>query len=298
MTSHTSNRALTETLRRFVSLVRLEHALFSLPLFISGALLAGPGRFPSWLDWLYIAVAGTSARNLALALNRFIDRHIDSRNPRTSTRELPAGRLNTLQVQFFIALNLVLYAVSAWLIAPICLVLGWIPLAIFTLYPFMKRFTSLCHFGVGAGLAMAPLGGYLAAAKEWPLSVPAWLLAGFTFLWVSGFDIIYATMDETFDRAHGVHSMVAWLGRERALRVSAVLHVIAFAALVGTVQLVLGPTPPVIARIVSGVLLAAAGVLLFLEQRWAEQVNLAFFKVNVWVGAVVLLAVLAARIGG
>jgi len=264
--------------------VRLEHALFSLPLFISGALLAGPGRFPSWLDWLYIAVAGTSARNLALALNRFIDRHIDSRNPRTSTRELPAGRLNTLQVQFFIALNLVLYAVSAWLIAPICLVLGWIPLAIFTLYPFMKRFTSLCHFGVGAGLAMAPLGGYLAAAKEWPLSVPAWLLAGFTFLWVSGFDIIYAQADVEYDRRTGVHSLPARLGGV-AMRVSAALHMGAILALLLLWALYFNhagwlwlPT-------------GAMAVLFYLQHMHSGDIEFAAFRVNTLVGFVMLLFV-------
>lgn len=284
MATQTVRRSLRETLQHYVRLVRLEHALFSLPLFVSGALLAGPGKFPSWLDWLYIAIAGTSARNLALALNRFIDRHIDSRNPRTSRREMPAGKLNSLQVQFFIALNLVLYAASAWLIAPICLVLGWIPLVLFTLYPYMKRFTSLCHFGVGAGLAMAPLGGYLAAAKEWPLSTPAWLLAGFTFLWVAGFDIIYSQADVEYDRRTGVHSLPARLGGV-AMRVSAALHIGAILVLVllwgiyfnhaGWLWL---PT-------------AAMAVLFYLQHMRSGDIEFAAFRVNTLVGFVMLLFV-------
>jgi 4-hydroxybenzoate polyprenyltransferase len=143
-------------------------------------------------------------------------------------------------------------------------------------------------------------------------------LAAFALLWVSGFDIIYATLDEEFDRGHGVHSMVAWLGRARALRVSAVLHLAAFGCLVGAAFTVLAGAvgDPRVGGVVAspgfgsaGLLagpltivatllgLAVAGTLLFLEQRWAENVNLAFFKVNVWVGFVVLGTVLAARLG-
>lgn len=272
------------SLRHYGSLVRLEHALFSLPLFVSGALLAGPGRFPSWLDWLLIAVAGTAARNLALALNRFIDRHIDSGNPRTSARELPAGRLSELQVVSFMALNLVVYAAAAWFIAPICLYLGWIPLLIFGLYPYMKRFTSLCHFGVGAGLAMAPLGGYLAAAKAWPLSVPSWLLAGFTFLWVSGFDIIYAQADVDYDRRTGVYSLPARLGGV-AMRVSAYLHLGAILMLVALWSLYFNhalwlwlPT-------------AAMAVLFYLQHMRSADVEFAAFRVNTVVGFVMLVFV-------
>lgn len=284
MADRSSRRSYSDTLRHYVHLVRLEHALFSLPLFISGALLAGPGRFPSWLDWLLIAIAGTTARNLALALNRLIDRHIDARNPRTSSREMPAGKLNAFQVQLFMAANFILYALSAWLIAPICLVLCWIPLGIFTLYPYMKRFTSLCHFGVGAGLAMAPLGGYLAAAKEWPLSTEAWLLGAFTLLWVSGFDIIYAQADAEFDRRVGVHSLPAKLGGV-AMRVSAALHMGAMLVLVALWSLYFSdafwlwlPT-------------AAMGVLFYLQHMRSGDIEFAAFRVNTLVGFVMLLFV-------
>jgi 4-hydroxybenzoate polyprenyltransferase len=281
MSAQPARRTARETAQHYIRLVRLEHALFSLPLFISGALLAGPARFPSWLDWVLIAVAGTAARNLALALNRFIDRHIDSGNPRTQTRELPAGRLNEAQVAGFIALNLLLYAATAWFIAPICLYLGWIPLAIFALYPYMKRFTALCHLGVGAGLAMAPLGGYLAAAKAWPLSAPAWLLAAFTFLWVSGFDIIYAQADVDFDRRSGVHSLPVRLGG-LALRVSAALHLGAMIVLLLLWALYFNhqswlwlPT-------------AAMAVLFFLQHMRSGDIEFAAFRVNTLVGFVML----------
>jgi len=277
----TTAPSLRNRLQHYVSLVRLEHALFSLPLFISGALLAGRERFPTWLDWLLIAVAGTAARNLALALNRLIDRHIDLHNPRTQKRELPAGKLNELQVAGFIAVNLVIYAAAAWFIAPVCLYLGWIPLALFSLYPFMKRFTSLCHLGVGAGLAMAPLGGYLAAAKSWPLSDAAWLLAAFTWLWVSGFDIIYAQADVDFDRRFGVHSLPVRLGKA-ALRVSAAMHVAAIAVLVILWALYFDSEPWLWLPI------GAMSVLFVLQHLRSHDIEFAAFRVNTLVGFVML----------
>jgi len=172
-----------------------------------------------------------------------------------------------------------------------------VPLAVFAFYPYLKRFTPLCHFGVGLALALAPLAGFAAAhpgLEDWR---PAVSLALFALCWVSGFDVIYATLDEEFDRGHGIHSMVAWLGRERALRVSWALHLLGAAALAVAVVLLLDAAPTRAGgwMLVTGLLFAGALALLYLEQRWAENVNLAFFNTNVWVGFVVLAMVLAAR---
>lgn len=265
----------------YARLVRIEHALFSLPMFVSGALVAGREHFPSWTEWLLIAVAGTAARSLALALNRYIDRHIDAANPRTVMRELPAGRLSPAQVVAFIALSLVAYAVAAWMIAPICFYLSWIPLVVFALYPFMKRFTALCHFGVGAGLAFAPLGGYLAAAKSWPISEPAWLLGLFTLLWVAGFDIIYAQLDLDFDRAEGLHSLPKLLGRG-ALALSAILHA---GAVVVLVSIWVGFFRGNYWLAVPALVMA---LLFIFQHRHAEKVELAAFRINLLVGFVML----------
>jgi 4-hydroxybenzoate polyprenyltransferase len=150
-------------------------------------------------------------------------------------------------------------------------------------------------------LALAPLAGYAAAHPDLAQPAVALWLAAFALAWVSGFDIIYATLDEEFDRAQGVHSMVAWLGRTRALRVSALLHAVAFGCLIAAAAVLwslAGAPKPMWAAPAFGVALAAAGALLILEQRWAEDVNLAFFKVNVVVGFVVLLVVLVTRAAG
>jgi len=284
-------------LRTYASFVRFEHTLFSLPLILAGV-YSTPGAAMTAARWGLVAVAAVGARTSAMTLNRLIDRHHDARNPRTRTRELPSGRMRVTE-----AVGLLVVSTAAYLAA--CAALGsWyvkvavVPFAVFAIYPWLKRFTPLCHVGVGAALALAPLAGYAAAHPDLASPAPALALAAFALCWVTGFDIIYATLDEASDRENGVHSLVVRLGRDRALRVSWALHVVAMAALAWGVWRVATASGAV-----AGGWLAAAGLgvagtvlLLWLEQRWAEDVNLAFFKTNVAVGFVVLASVLAARL--
>jgi 4-hydroxybenzoate polyprenyltransferase len=301
-------------LRTYASFVRFEHTLFSLPLIVAG-IFCVPARAMDATRWALVAIAAVGARTAAMALNRLVDRRLDQLNPRTQVRELPSGAMKLREAFALLFASIAAYLVACALLGSWYLQVSPVPLAVFALYPYLKRFTPLCHFGVGVALALAPLAGFAAAHPNLAEIAPALLLAGFALLWVSGFDIIYATLDESFDRAHRVHSMAAWLGRDRALRVSAVLHVAAFVCLIGAALAVLGvsrshaittghganETLGLLAAgapVATACLLAIAGTLLFLEQRWAENVNLAFFKVNVWVGVVVLAIVLAARTAG
>lgn len=291
-------------MRTYASFVRFEHTLFTLPLILAGIFcVAGPtmglGR------WLWIAVAAVGARTMAMSLNRLIDWRLDALNPRTRTRELPSGRMRLAEAWGLLAVAAAAYLLACWALDPVrlwYLEVAAVPPVVFTLYPYAKRFTPFCHFGVGGGMALAPLAGYAAAhpdlARPWPA---VWLFA-FTLFWGSGFDIIYATLDEASDRANGIRSMVVWLGREKALRVSAWLHA---AAQLCLIPVAAGITRAAGERLVSWAGLVAlvvwlgTGVLLALEQKWAEDVNLAFFKVNVWVSAGVLAMVLVARaLGG
>src|SRR5262245_34673193 len=285
-----------ERLKTYASFVRFEHTLFSLPLLLAGVFSA-PGPALSVARWLVVGVAAIAARSAAMSLNRLIDRRLDQLNPRTSGRELPAGRMRMSEAWGLLLASVAVYlGACAWL-GPWFLRVAAIPLVVFAAYPYLKRFTPFCHFGVGAALALAPLAGYAAAHLPGRVDFGSALwLAGFALCWVSGFDIIYATLDEAFDLEHRVHSMVTHLGRARALRLSAGLHMMAFLCLVGAVRAVLseGPSAPW-AWPASGAALAVAGVLLYLEQRWADDVDLAFFKVNVYVGFASLMAVLLAR---
>jgi len=198
---------------------------------------------------------------------------------------------------------------TPWIIGAVlvCAALGaWylrvavIPLAVFAIYPYLKRWTSLCHLGVGTALALSPLAGYAAAHPDLARPGPALWLAGFALCWVTGFDIIYATLDEAFDREHGVHSLVVRLGRRRALVVSALLHAAAFVcvALAGYGVLHASDHHALWGGWATGELLVGVGLLLLIEQKKSANVDLAFFKVNVWVGFFVLAMVLAARAAG
>jgi 4-hydroxybenzoate polyprenyltransferase len=276
---------LTNRLKSYSRFVKAEHTLFSIPLIFSGAVLAG-GRWPSWRLSGLILAAGFGGRTTAFALNRIIDRKIDARNPRTALRELPQGAMHVIEAWGVLAVGLGIYLAAAAAIAPICLYASPLPVAVFVLYPYLKRVTPFAHFGVGLADALAPLGGWVAVTKAVLPIVPGLLLALFTFFWVSGFDIIYATMDETFDRSEGLHSMPAWLGSETALRVSAWMHMLAFGCLCVLYQWMLQ-------SVLALICLMAVGGLLYWEHRESHNVNLAFFKINAILGFVVLGLVLA-----
>lgn len=274
----------TQTMKRFFSFVKIEHTLFSLPLIYSGALLASPGSIPPWEVLAWILLAATGARTVAFALNRIIDRRLDARNPRTASRDLPSGRMNVPDALLVLAAGLVLYFGSAALLSAFCLLLSPIPLVIFLVYPLMKRFTPLAHFGVGLGLAMGPLGGWFAVSPSFGNLLLPGLLSTFTLFWVAGFDIIYSTLDEEFDRKESLFSFPSRFGRVRALQWSAVFHGVAFgllAALFAVSPLSLLALP----------LLLLTGYLLYLEQRKAKDVELAFFRINAVAGMAVFLMV-------
>ena len=274
--------------RTYARFVKIEHALFSLPLILAGALLAAPGGFP-WATLGWIALAGTGARTAALALNRLLDRAIDARNPRTRVRELPSGAMSVAEGWAVALAGALAYAFAAAQLNPLCLLLSPVPLLVFALYPLLKRVTPLCHFGVGAALALSPLGGYLAVVPDLGAALrEAGPLALFTLGWVAGFDLIYATLDVEFDRAHGVHSLPAALGTGRALWVSRACHAVAFAALAFW-ALARWPSAWVAGA------LALVGLGLAWQQRKADDVDLAFFRINAGLGFIVLLVVLAGQ---
>lgn len=273
-------KILVDRFQSYSRFVKIEHTLFSVPLLFSGALLANH-RLPPWPLWALILGAGLGARTAAFSLNRIIDRHIDRRNPRTAHRELPQGTLTLTEAWGIFAAGTLLYETCAWAIAPICFYLSPIPLLIFVIYPYLKRWTPLAHFGVGLADAMAPLGGWMAVTQSFHPFWPGFWLALFTFFWVSGFDIIYATLDEKFDRDEGLHSWPAEWGSEQALRLSGLLHMAAFGALVVLYQHHLRSP-------IAFITLAAIGVLLYLEHMLADDVELAFFKINAVLGFGVL----------
>jgi len=261
--------------RLFASLVKIEHTVFALPFAYIGAFLA-VDRIPSAHDLLWITVAMIGARSLAMALNRLIDARIDARNPRTAGRELPRGALSAGQVVLFCALSLVVFLVAVFQLAPIVHWLWPIPVAGFVLYPYLKRWSSLSHFWLGAVDGLAPLGAWAAITNSLPWE--AWTLGGAVALWVAGFDLLYALFDLDFDRGQGLHSVPARFGVAAAFHSARACHAATVLLLALT-----GVGLPVGAFYWTGV--AAVAALLLYEHslvspRDWKRLDMAFFTMN------------------
>ena len=195
--------------RLFARLVKLEHTVFALPFAYTGAFLAYHD-VPSAHDLLWITVAMLGARTLAMGVNRLVDAEIDARNPRTAGRELPAGLLSRVQVGALCLGALVLFLVAVLQLDPVVRWLWPIPVALFVVYPYLKRVTWLCHLWLGLSLGLAPVGAWLAVAGTAPWE--AWLLGAAVALWVAGFDMFYALYDLEHDRAEGLQSWATRFG--------------------------------------------------------------------------------------
>jgi 4-hydroxybenzoate polyprenyltransferase len=207
--------------RLYYRLVKFEHTIFALPFAYVGAFLA-VGGVPSAHDLLWITVAMVGARSLAMALNRLIDARIDAANPRTAARELPSGALTKLAVVAFCVLSLAVYVVAVWQLDPLVRWLSPIPVAAFVVYPYLKRFTWLCHLWLGAVDGLAPVGAWAAIKGELPWQ--AWALGAAVAAWVAGFDLFYALFDVDVDREQGLHSWVTRFGEHGAFTGARVLH--------------------------------------------------------------------------
>jgi 4-hydroxybenzoate polyprenyltransferase len=203
--------------------LRIEHTLFALPFAYVGAVLAARGLpTPHQLVWITLAVLG--ARTAAMAANRYFDREIDARNPRTVRRALPSGTLAPSVVVGAAIAGLLLLGVAAFELNPLCFALVPVAVAGIALYPFCKRFTWGTHFVLGAVDGLAPLGAYIAVAGT--VTLPAILVFIAVTVWVAGFDIIYALMDRDVDLAQALHSIPARFGEEHGRRLPIALHLV------------------------------------------------------------------------
>jgi 4-hydroxybenzoate polyprenyltransferase len=208
--------------RRFASLVKIEHTVFALPFAYIGALLCR-NEIPSAHDLVWITLAMVGARSLAMSINRLVDAEIDARNPRTATRELPSGALTRVQVIVFCALSLALYLIACFQLAPIVRWLAPIPIIGFVVYPYLKRFTWLSHFWLGAVDGLAPVGAWVAITGRLPWE--SWALGLAVAAWIAGFDLFYSLFDREVDLEQGLHSVSARFGVEGAFRGARLLHV-------------------------------------------------------------------------
>jgi 4-hydroxybenzoate polyprenyltransferase len=215
--------------RLYYRLVKFEHTIFALPFAYVGAFLAVDG-VPTAHDLLWITLAMVGARSLAMALNRVIDASIDAANPRTASRELPSGALTQTAVLVFCAAALALYVVAVFELDPLVRWLAPIPVVAFVVYPYLKRFTWLCHLWLGAIDGLAPVGAWAAIKGELPWQ--AWALGAAVAAWVAGFDLFYALFDVDVDLEQGLHSWATRFGERGAFTGARTLHLLTIGLLV------------------------------------------------------------------
>jgi 4-hydroxybenzoate polyprenyltransferase len=216
-------------IKTYGELVMFSHTLFSIPFGLIVMLLAA-GGFPSFRLTFWIFLALISARTAANALNRLVDKDIDARNPRTAGRHMPQGLVNTKEVLLLILACFALLTLSAFMINPLCVVLLPVPIFLFIVYSFTKRFTWACHIVLGTACACAPVGAWIAVTGN--ISWVSLIFGAVVTLWVSGFDIIYGAQDVDFDREENLFSIPSIFGIRNALIISAVFHAIAVLLLV------------------------------------------------------------------
>ncbi|MHA4896638.1 UbiA-like polyprenyltransferase [Pedobacter sp. PWIIR3] len=212
-------------MKKYFSLVLFAHSVFALPFAMIGFFLGvttTDNPF-NWMLLLLVILCMVFARNSAMAFNRYLDRNIDAKNPRTQMRDIPAGKVTAKSALLFVIINCVLFVGTTFFINALCFYLSPVALFVVLFYSYTKRFTALCHLVLGLGLSLAPIGAYIAVTGAFNV-VP--VLYSFAVLfWVSGFDIIYALQDEDFDKQEQLHSIPVALGRRNALMLSVVLHV-------------------------------------------------------------------------
>ncbi len=211
-------------LKTILNFTKIEHTAFSLPLLFTGAWYGGGRRLPDAATMGLIIMAAVGARIFGMACNRIFDRHLDALNPRTRDRELPSGKMSLRQALAVAVSGLGLYLAACILLGGWCLVLAPVPLVALLGYSLLKRFTWLCHLGIGLSLAQAPIGAYIAASDSLALSGEVILFAFFVFTWLSGADVIYALLDIDSDRRHRIYSLPARFGVVRAQQIAAGFH--------------------------------------------------------------------------
>ncbi|MEL7427511.1 MAG: UbiA-like polyprenyltransferase [Bacteroidota bacterium] len=227
---------MAQQLKNYLSLIKFSHTIFALPFALVGYVLGSLSeqQFSAQI-LLLVVLCMVFARSAAMAFNRYLDRDIDEQNPRTKVREIPAGVISARSALAFVIINSLAFWLVTWFINPLCFALAPVALLIILGYSYTKRFTAWCHFVLGLGLALAPVGAFLAVTGHF--SLISVLYGVVVLLWVAGFDIIYALQDRDFDEGLGLQSIPVALGKAGALRLSNFLHFLCAGFLVTAVYL-------------------------------------------------------------
>lgn len=280
---------LIDKAKDFNELVMFEHSIFSLPFIFIAMVVAADGWFGFWLLLLGV-LAALSARNFAMGVNRYADRDIDAKNPRTASRPNVDGRLDSSSILIFIGVNAFIFVVVSYMVNSLAFSLSLPILAVLASYSYFKRFSSLAHVILGISLGLAPIAGVVAVSAE----IPLWsvLLSLGVLFWVAGFDLLYSLQDIEFDTDEGLHSIPSRYGAEATLFISALFHglsvvfwtLFVWAAGLGFFAFV--------AALGSGVVLAYEQKLV---RRDFKQIDRAFFTVNGYLGIAFFILIVLDR---
>ncbi len=211
-------------MNKYFSLIKFSHSIFALPFAIIGFFLASNKNASFNPEKFFLMLACmVFARSAAMAFNRFADRNYDARNPRTKLREIPAGLVSARSALILTIGCSIAFIASTYFINKLCFELSPVALTVVLGYSLTKRFTALCHFILGLGLSLAPIGAYLVISGHFALEPVLFSLA--VLSWVSGFDILYALPDADFDIGEKLFSIPATIGRVNALKLSRFLHI-------------------------------------------------------------------------
>ena len=262
-------------LQIFLDTIKFEHSIFALPFAVAAAFMVAEG-WPNWVQFGWVIVAMVTLRTFAMAANRLVDAEIDRRNPRTADRALARGIIGKPEVIGYMAVSAVVFVVAAWQLDPLALILSPIPIVVAFTYPYLKRFTWLAHFGIGAVYVIVPPAVAIAMTGTMPVE---FVLLGIAALfWVSGFDVLYAIADIEFDRAHGLHSIPARFGIKRSLLIAKTLHLITLLFLVLSVLTGDGGIWAAFGIVLVGALFAYEHSLV--KEDDLSKLNMAFFTMN------------------
>ncbi len=284
--------------KEILEFVKVEHTLFSLPFVLIGFLLANFEYSTQPEDLLWILIAAVGARGLAMALNRIIDRDIDAANPRTASRHLASGSMSMKTAYRLSTVFLIMLLFSAWQLNEVALMMAWLPVLVFVIYPYMKRITWLCHFWLGICLGLAPAGAWVAVAADvhgWAAITDLHWYPGIFFIslgvmfWIAAFDLNYARMDVENDRANGIHSFPARFGEEATTRTSIQFTLLWFACFA-----IANPIPEIWFLAAAGLMALANIAVILARERFAD-FQTTLFRVSMLTGWVLLLALMVSE---
>jgi 4-hydroxybenzoate polyprenyltransferase len=290
--------------KQVLSFIKIEHTLFSLPFVLIGYILAHnefvatdtSGAF-SWIaaDLLWILLAAIGARGLAMGLNRIIDHKVDAENPRTAGRHLASGSMSMKTAWILCGVFLAMLLISAALLNQVALMMAWLPVAVFVVYPYLKRYTWLCHFWLGLCLGLAPAGAWVAIAADsmgWDaITAGQWYPSIFFIalgvaLWIAAFDLNYARMDMESDRANGIHSFPAKFGEAATTRTSIQLSLAWFACFA-----ISNPMNEALFLIAAGLMSVVNIIVILRLEQWRD-FQTTLFRASMFTGWVLLAAVM------